>query len=121
MVHTRLKYHSAVKAAKRAAANLRAESLLEASEAGNRALMKELKKTLSNKQWGQQVPDSIDGRVGHEPVLEKFKECYKALYNSAGSKEAVDEIKDKLKGAINYNSSAKEVHKSLERLLKCHV
>ena len=117
MVHTRLKYHSAVKAAKRAAASLRAESLLEASEAGDRALMKELKKTLSSKHRGQAVPDSLDGRVGHEPVLERFKECYEALYNSAGNKEAVDKIKDKLKGVINYNS-AKEVYKITGEVVK---
>ena len=69
----------AVKQAKRKSADARAGDLLAASEAGDAALFEELRKTLGKKNTGQVVPDCLEGKVTHETILEKFKECYQDL------------------------------------------
>ena len=63
MCHTRGKYHRAVKKVKRLAATAKAQQLVEASEAGDLALVKELKKTLLDKPLGQTVPECVEGKV----------------------------------------------------------
>ena len=73
MFHTRWKYHAAVKRAKRAAATAKAQKLLEASEAGDIALMKELKKSLGSKSTGQPVTEYLEDKVLHDSILERFK------------------------------------------------
>ena len=100
MKWTRNKYHFAVRRVKRLAGSLQSRKLTEAAEEGNIALMKEMKETLGRKNHGQVIPESLDGKVGHEAVLERFRECYKDLYNSAGTEEAVAAIKDKLQSFI---------------------
>ena len=66
MLHARLKYHTAVKKAKRLADFMKAESLLEAPVKSDYALMEELKKTLGSKSRVQTVPESLDGKVTHD-------------------------------------------------------
>ena len=63
---------------------LRQPSLVEAAVQGNMALIKELRSTLSGKSAGQTVPESLDGRDTHDTILDRFRECYEHLYNSAG-------------------------------------
>ena len=99
MSHARRKYHLAVRQIKRKAANSKAMDLLAASEAGDIALMEELRKSLKGKSE-QQVPDSLEGKVTHEDILEKFKECYEQLYNSASTDLAMNTIKEKLEQLI---------------------
>ena len=72
MSHARRKYHLAVRQTKRRAANSKAMDLLAASEAGDIALMEELRKSLKGKSE-QQVPDSLEGKVTHEDILEKIQ------------------------------------------------
>ena len=79
MCHTRMKYHRAVKKLKRLAATAKAQHLLEASEAGDLALVKELKKTLLDKPLGQSVPECVEGKVTHESIPEVFRNCYSEL------------------------------------------
>ena len=85
MCHARAKYHRAVKLAKRQAATSRARDLMVAAESGDADLLQELKKTLDKSSKGQSVPDCLEGKVTHETILDKFRECYKDLYNSAGT------------------------------------
>ena len=117
MCHARRKYHVAVKQAKRLAGTAKAKDLLAASEAGDIALMKELKKTLSSKSTSQSVPECLDGKVTHDAILERFRECYQELYNSAGTDVAMGHIKERLHGLITA-SSAKEVEKVTGAIVK---
>ena len=74
--------------------------LVHAAEEGNLALMKEMRSTLGRKNLGQAIPESLDGKGTHDAILERFKERYEGLYNSAGTEEAMDTIKAKLHSLI---------------------
>ena len=100
MCWSRNKYHYAVRRAKRMAGTLKCRKLLEAAELGDQELMKEMKMTLGKKSQGQSVPEQLDGQVTHDTILNRFKECYEELYNSAGSEDAMTDIKEKLQKVI---------------------
>ena len=117
MCHTRSKYHRAVRVAKREAATVRARELSVAAETGDMNLLKEMKKTLNHKNKGQLVPESLEGKVTNDTILEKFKECYEELYNSAGTEDGMTAIKEKLQGLIDENSGA-EVERITGQLVK---
>ena len=59
MSHARNKYYLAVKQVKRAAASIKATELANTAEAGDIALMKELKKSLDRKDNSQSVPNCL--------------------------------------------------------------
>ena len=120
MAWTRNKYHYAVRKAKRLADTIKARNLIEAAEEGNAALMEEMKKTLNKKVDGQSVPECLDGKVTHNDILERFKECYEELYNSAGSEDAMITIKLKLGQLIkeSTDSSANETEKLTGQVVK---
>jgi hypothetical protein len=67
------------------------KKLLEAAEEVNIALMKEMRNS-----HGQTVPESLDGKVTHDNILDRFREYHEELYNSAGTQLAMDIIKEKL-------------------------
>ena len=96
MCWARNKYHYAVRKAKRLAGTMKSRNLLEAAEHGDQALMEEMKMTLGRKSQGQAVPEALDGKVTHDTILDRFRECYEELYNSAGSEDAMDNIKEQL-------------------------
>ena len=73
---TRNKFHYAVRRAKRLAGSIQARKLVTAAEEGNLALMKEMRNTLGKKNQGQSVPESLDGKVTHDSILERFRDCY---------------------------------------------
>ena len=104
------KYHQAVKKCSRLAGSLMAKDLLEAAEKGDRDLMEELKKSMNRKCSEQAVPDSLDGNVGIDDILEQFRAVYEDLYNSAGTQEAMQEIKNILQQDIT-STSFMEVEK----------
>ena len=54
----------------REAAAVRSRKLLEAAEQGNLALLKEMKNTLEKKNCGQAVPETLDGKVTHDSILD---------------------------------------------------
>lgn len=120
MCWSRNQFHYAVRRAKRLAANIKARKLLEAAEEGNIALMKEMRNTLGRKTCGQAVPETLDGKVTHDSILDRFRECYEQLYNSAGTGDAMAIIKEKLANLVQGNSaqSLKEVHKVTGKLVK---
>ena len=104
MAHARSKYHCAVKQAKRKLNCRKAEDLLAAAESGDAALMKEMRKTLQKKSTGQAVPDCLEGKVTPDTILDKFRECYEDLYNSANTSAAMITIKEKLEQLITITS-----------------
>ena len=120
MCWTRNKYHYAVRKAKREAAKIKSTKLLEAAVEGNISLMKEMKATLGRKDQGQSVPDTLDGKVTQESILSRFRECYETLYNSAGTEQAMANIKLKLNNLIQSTSydSHREVEKVTGNLVK---
>ena len=99
---------------------MKARELLVAAEDGDAALMSEMRKTLDKKNIGQAVPESLDGKVTHDTILERFRECYEELYNSAGTEAAMDTIKDKLKTLISENKrgSVQELKKITGKVVK---
>ena len=90
---------------------------MEASEEGDVALMKEFNKSLYGKSTGQTVPESLEGKVTNERILEMFRDCYNDLYNSASTGECMIEIKNKLQGLISDNS-VWEVRKITGKVIK---
>ena len=117
MCNSRTKYHCAVKQAKRNVAHAKAMELLAAAESGDAALMEEMRKTITKKNTAQGVPDCLEGKVTHDSILDKFKDCYKDLYNSAGTSAAMVDIKKRLEQLINV-SSAGEVAKITGEVVK---
>ena len=117
MAWSRRKYHQAVKRAKRLLGSLMAKDLLEAAEKGDRDLMDELKKSLNQKSSEQTVPESLDGIVGFENILEQFRAVYEDLYNSSGTQEAMQGIKSRLQENIT-STSISEVEKITGQVVK---
>ena len=102
------------------AGNLQSRNLLEAAEQGDLALMQEMKKTLGRKSQGQAIPEELDGKVTHETILDRFRECYEELYNSAGSEDAMATIKEELQKLISDQAfnAAGEVGKITGKIVK---
>ena len=80
----------------------------------NIALLKEMKKVRTGGGVFLELSGQVDGVEGEEAIVQKFKEVYSTLYNSAGSSREVQKIKDKTKGLIN-DESIEEVHRSHDR------
>ena len=72
---------------------------------------------VNSKSKGQSVPECVEGEVTHDAILNKFKDCYQDLYNSAGTEEAMQLIKEDLKKTIG-SSSLKEVCKVTGEVVK---
>ena len=56
----------------------------------------------------------------HDSILERFRECYEELYNSAGTEQAMDMIKAKLQNVIQENTlpALREIGKVTGKLVK---
>ena len=111
MAHSRNQYHYAVRKAKLKVEAIKSAELQEAGMKGDLYFLNEVKKTLGKKNSGQVVPDSLEGEVGEDNILSKFKELYEELYNSCGTKNAMAEIKTKLSTLIDSPESLAEVNK----------
>ena len=90
---------------------------MEASEKGDKDLMEEIRKSLTKKCKDQTIPESLDGKVGFDNILEQFRVVYESLYNSAGTEDAMQEIKELLQQNIT-NSSIREVEKITGQVVK---
>ena len=96
MVNCRRKYHHAVRLAKRHLNKIKSQNLIVAAESGDREFLAQLKRQLPNKMKGQSIPDCVEGKVTPQSILEKFRESYQNLYNSAASETGMDRIKKQL-------------------------
>ena len=92
MVNTKTKFRAAVRRARGDANSARAHKLLEAAESGEQALLQEMRKVLGSKHQEQELPNSLEGAVGHTAILEKFRTLYSALYKSAGTEEQLEAL-----------------------------
>ena len=84
--------------------DIRARNLLEASLSGDINLLKEMKKINGGNKCDVNLPECVEDAVGQEGIVDKFKEVYSSLYNSAESSEAVRGIKDKIEDMIGPGS-----------------
>ena len=110
MVNTRIKFRAAVRKAKTELNSSKGRAFLEAAECGDTALLKEMKRVMGPKRAGQEPPDSLEGAVGQDAVLEKFRQLYEALYNSAGTAAQMAELKVIVESRVNCTAE-KEVKK----------
>ena len=117
MANCRRKYHHAVRRVKRHLNMIKSQNLINAAELGDRDFLAELKKQLPGKVKGQALPDCVEGKVTPETILEKFKECYQGLYNSAGSQSGMANIKKQVDTQIGQNSAI-EIEKLTDNLVK---
>ena len=95
MVKTRTQFHHAVRRLKARCKEVKAKKLFEASVHGEQSLMSEMKKIRHGGTGGPaELPENVAGANGEDEIVDKFKEVYSVLYNSAGSE---DEMKGLLK------------------------
>ena len=79
--------------------------------------MEALKKIMGKKKDEQTIPDSLEGEVTQEGILNKFKEMYKDLYNSAGTKKEMVGVKKTINEMIS-NESAEQCEKVTGAVVK---
>ena len=104
MVQKRLQYHYAVRRLKRKADLIRAGKLFAASMEGDLHLLKEMKSVKGGKSCHSELPDNVAGGNGEEEIVEKFKDVYSALYNSAESNTDMSDLLVKVTGLIKDDS-----------------
>ena len=118
MVNSKVKYRRAVRQAQRLANTAKARCLLEAAEAGDQALLSEMRKTLGRKKsGGQELPDSLEGAVGCSDILDKFGTLYSELYNSCGTEELMSNLKGQIEKSIDCRAEG-EVSKITTEVVK---
>ena len=106
MVRKRTQFHYAVRRLKRKAALIKAKRLFQASIEGDIKLLKEMKALRSGGFAAEpDLPDTVAGANGQEEIVEKFKEVYSALYNSASSEAEMPELVTKVAELIRPESS----------------
>ena len=59
---------------------------------------------MGKKKDTQNIPECLEEEITQEGILNKFKELYKDLYNSAGTKEEIIGVKETINGLINQGS-----------------
>ena len=117
MASSRNQYHYAVRRTKRQAKQIKAVKLFEASLSGDIDLLKEMKNIKCGKKASAELPDNVAGANGESEIVEKFKEVYKALYNSSGTQEEMEEIKGRVSEMIRADSM-EEVNKVTSAVVK---
>ena len=110
MKKSRNQYHYAVRRAEKDLDNIKSNSLNEAASTNNRTFLLELKKTLSKQKTKQKVPDCLEGETTKEGIIEKFRELYSELYNSANTSNEVILVKERFKN-MSEQCSKVEVNK----------
>ena len=68
-----------------------------------------MKKIRGSKKFRHDLPDEVAGANGETNIVEKFSVVYEELYNSSESSEALQVIKDQLRGNIMQEESIEEV------------
>ena len=61
---------------------------------------------MGSKLQQQEVPDSLEGAVGQQEVVEKFRELYEALYTSAGTEYKMEVLNRQIWEKIDCRSEA---------------
>ena len=110
---TRNKYHYAIRLAKREKNRLESEQLGAAAELNDIELYKEMKRHISGKGSGQEMPDELEGKVTPDDIIGKFRQCYSDLYNSADRTQELVAVKSHIQDIIrgNVHVQLKEANK----------
>ena len=77
----------------------------------------EMKKIRNGGKSKPELPDNVGGGNGEEEIVDKFRDVYKALYNSAGSKTDMLDLQKRIKQLIGH-SSVEEVAKVTGEVVK---
>ena len=81
-----------------------------------------MKKYVNAGQSGQTVPDTLEGKVSHEDIQDKFRESYSKLYNqdAQGMSESMIDVKAKIDSLIknDFLSSQSEIIKITPEIVK---
>ena len=99
MCWSRNKYHYAIRKLRKIQHLDRAQELLEASYRGDIQLLAAMKE-VKGKFKGQIMPTCIEGETELDKIPIKFKNVYQALYNTAETKNAMNDLKAKLKASL---------------------
>ena len=118
MKKARNAYHYAVRRIKKQADLIRAQRLLEAAESGSADLLREMKKVRGSKKMSHDLPDEVAGACGQSNIVEKFCEVYEELYNSAGSTEVLNSLKEQISADIGGEASCAEVFQISREIVK---
>ena len=111
MVKKKSQYHYAIRRLKNKDNLIRAEKLFEASMKGDLNLLSEMKSIrCGGYEVGGELPETVDGANGETEIVEKFKDVYSALYNSAASQDEMVELMESVQSMIKA-SSMEEVKK----------
>ena len=116
MVKKRTQYHYAVRRLKRKADLIRAGKLFVASMESDLHLLKEMKAIKGGNLCQTELPDTVGGANGQEEVVEKFKEVYSLLYNSAESESEICDLMAKVTYLIQADSLGEIKRVTAERV-----
>ena len=97
----RAQYYYAVRKAKAKLNRIKAENLLGAALNGDTELLKEMKKIRNGGGRSADLPEIVDGANGEEEISEKFRSVYSALYNSASTKDEMDQLLKNVQQSIS--------------------
>ena len=104
MVKKRSQYHYAVRRLKRQTSLIRAQKLFQASMQGDLDLLKEMKTVRGGGGCQPELPENVAGANGPDEIVDKFREVYSKLYNSAGTQGEMSELKSRVSDLIKLDS-----------------
>ena len=104
MIKKRAQYHYAVRRLRKQADLIRAKKLFEASLQGDLNLLKEMKVIRGGTGCQAELPDTVAGANGPEEIVDKFREVYRNLYNSASTQEEMAMLQTRVAELIKVNS-----------------
>ena len=104
MVKKRTQYHYAVRRLKRKSDLIQAGKLFVASMEGDLHLLKEMKSARGGKGGQSELPETVAGANGQEEIVEKFREVYSTLYNSAESEAEMTDLLARISTMIQDDS-----------------
>ena len=100
MVKKRTQYHYAVRRLKRKSDIIQAGKLFEASMQGDINLLKEMKSVRGGNVGQAELPETVAGGNGEEEIVEKFREVYSSLYNSAETDKDMEDLKTRVASLV---------------------
>jgi hypothetical protein len=117
-VESHAQFRYAVRRVKRASKLHQAKGLLEAARAGDLALMKEMRRVKSGQPMTDELAETVDGVTGQQEVANQFAEVHRALYNSAESKDEMEELQGRIRGLVGIENSREETRKLTAEVIK---
>ena len=70
-------------------------------------LLKEMRNIKSGRDNHTELPDNVEGASGENDIASKFREVYSTLYNSSGSKNAMEVLRQEVQSLIGPDSVKK--------------